>query len=202
MKQARQRKRYPSCAESKEEWYKWPYLQNRNRLTDLKEWTYDYGGRGEEREEGIIREFGMDIYTLLYLKSTKTYCIAQGTLFNVMWQPGWEGSLGENGYVYMQGWVPLLSTRNYYNIVNQLCVCSVTQLCLTLCNPMDCSPRGSSVLGDSPGKNTGVGCHALLQGIFPTQGLNPGLPHCRQILYHLSHQGSFLISYTPVQNKS
>ena len=40
------------------------------------------------------------------------------------------------------------------------------------------------------GKNIGVGCHALLQGIFPTQGLNPGLPHCRQILYHLSHQGS------------
>ena len=43
---------------------------------------------------------------------------------------------------------------------------------------------------DSLGKDTGVGCHALLQGIFPTQGLNPGLPHCRRILYHLSHQGS------------
>ena len=40
---------------------------------------------------------------------------------------------------------------------------------------------------NSPGKNTGVGCHALLQGIFPTQGSNPGLPHCRWILYHLSH---------------
>ena len=37
---------------------------------------------------------------------------------------------------------------------------------LTLCNPMDCSPPGSTVHGDSPGKNTGVGCHALLQGIF------------------------------------
>ena len=43
---------------------------------------------------------------------------------------------------------------------------------------------------DSPGRNTGVGCHALLQGIFPTQGSNPGLPHCGQILYPLSHQGS------------
>ena len=43
---------------------------------------------------------------------------------------------------------------------------------------------------DSPGKNTGVGCHALLQGIFPTQGLNPDLPHCKWILYCLSHQGS------------
>ena len=42
---------------------------------------------------------------------------------------------------------------------------------------------------DFPGQNTGVGCHFLLQGIFPTQGSNPGLPHCRQALYHLSHQG-------------
>ena len=41
-----------------------------------------------------------------------------------------------------------------------------------------------------PGKNTGVGCHFLLQEIFPTQGLNPGLLHCRQTLYLLSHQGS------------
>ena len=44
--------------------------------------------------------------------------------------------------------------------------------------------------GDSPGKNTGVGCHDLLQGIFPTQGSNPGLSHCRRILYQLSYQGS------------
>ena len=48
-------------------------------------------------------------------------------------------------------------------------------------------------MGDSPGKNTKVGCHALLRGIFPTQGLNPGLLHYRQILYHLSHQGSLRI---------
>ena len=43
---------------------------------------------------------------------------------------------------------------------------------------------------DSPGKNTGVGCHSLLQRICLTQGLNLGLPRCRQTLYHLSHQGS------------
>ena len=43
---------------------------------------------------------------------------------------------------------------------------------------------------DSPGQDTGVGSHALLQGIFPTQGSNPGLPHCRWILYQLSHKGS------------
>ena len=58
---------------------------------------------------------------------------------------------------------------------------------------MDCSPPGFSVHRDFPGKNTGVGCHALLQGIFPTQGSNPGLSHYEQILYHLSHQGSPLI---------
>ena len=43
---------------------------------------------------------------------------------------------------------------------------------------------------DFPGKNTGVGCHFLLQEIFPTRGWNLGLPHCRQTLYRLSHQGS------------
>ena len=47
---------------------------------------------------------------------------------------------------------------------------------------------------NSPGKNTGVGCHFLLQGNFLTQGSNPGLLHCRQILYHLSHQG-VVVSY-------
>ena len=51
---------------------------------------------------------------------------------------------------------------------------SITQSCPTLCDPVDCSPPGSSVHGDSPGKNTGVGCHFLLQGIFPTQGSNLG----------------------------
>ena len=55
--------------------------------------------------------------------------------------------------------------------------------------PQECSPPGSSVIGDSPGKNTGEGCQAFLQGIFLTQGSNPGLPHCRWILYHLCHQG-------------
>ena len=49
------------------------------------------------------------------------------------------------------------------------------QSCLTLCDPMDCGLPGSSVHGDSPGKNTGVDCHALFQGIFPTKGSNPRL---------------------------
>ena len=54
-----------------------------------------------------------------------------------------------------------------------------------LCDPLDCNSPWNS-----PGQNTGVGRLSHLQGIFPTQGLNPGLPHCRQILYQLSHKGS------------
>ena len=62
------------------------------------------------------------------------------------------------------------------------------QSCPTLYNPIDGNPSGFSVHRDSLGKDTGVGCHALLLGIFPTQGLNPGPPYCRRILYHLSHK--------------
>ena len=63
-----------------------------------------------------------------------------------------------------------------------VCVCLVVHSCPTLCS------QSSFVSGNSPGKNTRVGCHALLQGIFPNQGSNPSLPHSRQILYHMSHQ--------------
>ena len=66
----------------------------------------------------------------------------------------------------------------------------VAQSCLTLCDPMNCSLPCSYVHGIFPGKSTRVGCHFLLQGIFLTQGLNPGLLHWGQMLYRLSHQGS------------
>ena len=69
-----------------------------------------------------------------------------------------------------------------YHIDCASCVyvlCLVAHLCLTLCNPMDYRPSGSSVHVDSPGRNTGMGCHFLLQQILPTQGSNPGLLHCR-----------------------
>ena len=68
---------------------------------------------------------------------------------------------------------------------------SVAQSCPTLWDPMDCSPPGSSVHARL-GKNTGVGCHALLQGIFPTQGSNLRLLLGRQILYHEGYLGSCL----------
>ena len=69
-------------------------------------------------------------------------------------------------------------SESQYRVLRYIvCVCGrvcvlVTQLCPILCNPLDCSPPGSLVHGDSPGKNTGVGCHFLLQGIFITQGSN------------------------------
>ena len=80
-------------------------------------------------------------------------------------------------------------------LFNKLCfldvcvfvLCLVAQLCPTLCDPMDYSPAGCSAHGDSPGKNTAVGCHALLQGTFPIQVSNSHLLHCRWIPYALSH---------------
>ena len=66
----------------------------------------------------------------------------------------------------------------------------VAQLCPTLCDPID---TRFFCPWDFLSKSTEVGYHFLLQGIFPTQGLNPGLPHCRQMLYRLSQQGSLWI---------
>ena len=71
---------------------------------------------------------------------------------------------------------------SFYYVCVCVCVCvSVTQSCLTFCDPTN-YPR------DSPGKNTGVDCHSVLQRIFLTQGSDPGLLNCRQILYHLSYR--------------
>ena len=89
-----------------------------------------------------------------------------------------------------------IKTLKYLNIGRNI-ACSgkvwevlVTQLCPTVYNPMDYSPPGSSVQGIFPGKNTRVGCHFLLHGIFLTQGSNLGLLHYRQSLYCLNHQGN------------
>ena len=77
-----------------------------------------------------------------------------------------------------------------------MCVCLVTQSCPTL-QPIDNSLPGTSVHGDSPDKNTGMGCRALFQEILPTQGSNPGHPRCRQIPYHLSPQRSPVLEQLP-----
>ena len=84
-------------------------------------------------------------------------------------------------------------------------LCLVPQSCLTLCDPMDCSPPGSSVQGDSPGKNTRVDCHFLLQGIFPTQGSNPcllGLLHLVGRFFNTVPLGKFIILSEASQRKT
>ena len=84
----------------------------------------------------------------------------------------------------------LWQTTSHHRHVTTCRICTVLSCSVvTLCDPMDGRPPDSSVHGDPPGKNARVGCHALLQGIFPTQGSSPGLLHCGQILYHLSYQG-------------
>ena len=88
-------------------------------------------------------------------------------------------------------WFPaflgLSGIKNKYSTVCVcvcVCVCvyarSVSQSCPNLCHSIDCSPQGSPVQGNFPGKNTGVDCHFFIQGIFTTQGLNP-------CLFHLLH---------------
>ena len=88
------------------------------------------------------------------------------------------------------------------------------QSCPTLGIPMDCTLPGSSVYGDSSGKNTGVGCHFLLQGIFLTQGLELCLLNCRRILYpsylyyptpnpmYKANKGKFCLGDKGGQNKN
>ena len=95
------------------------------------------------------------------------------------------------GFLTASAWTTappwLLHLNTQVNVV-------VAQSCLTLCSPR-LKPARLLCPWDSPGKNTGVGCHPLLQGIFLTQGSNPSLLHCRQILSCLSHQGSLNHSF-------
>ena len=89
-------------------------------------------------------------------------------------------------------WIGLagyLSTNTNHTVLCLKCVCVLdTQSCPTLCDPMDLQPTRLLCPRDSPGKNTGVGCHVLLQGVFLTQGSSPSLLHYGWILYHLSHR--------------
>ena len=79
-------------------------------------------------------------------------------------------------------------------LLNDVSESEVAQSCLTLFDPMDCSIRPWLLCPwDFQDKSTGVGCHFLLQGIFPTQGSNPGLPHCRQMLLPSEPPGKSLM---------
>ena len=92
--------------------------------------------------------------------------------------------LGKKFASYISNDLHLKYIKSWNSTIWKTAVCSAQSIksCPSLCFPVVCSPSGSSVHGDSPGKNTGLDCHALLQGIFPTQGSNPGFSHCRLIL--------------------
>ena len=141
------------------------------------------GGRPERPEQGDFRtsrpnqpvarqaQFPPDppsypTFTLWERQQYGVTCWDEMQAFPISW-PGWQ----------------MLKNLCYF-------CCLVAKSCLTLCHPMDCSPPGSSVYGILQAKNTGVGCHFLLQGIFSTEESNLGLLHCRWILYWESYQGS------------
>ena len=80
------------------------------------------------------------------------------------------------------------------------CRCGSCSVVSDSLQPHKLEPPGSSVYGNSPGKSTEVGSHALLRGIFPSPGIEPGLLHCRQILYCLSHLGSPYLCSPPIRH--
>ena len=98
-----------------------------------------------------------------------------------------SGHLRENTLYFTQESHPPVTPRVLWEKKCESVTCSVMFDSLW---PHGLQPTKLLCPWDSPGKNTGVGCHSLLQGIFRTQGSNPGVLHCRQILYQLSHQGS------------
>ena len=91
-------------------------------------------------------------------------------------------------------WTEWFRKEGYASLL-WVCVCSVAQSCPTLCNPMDYSPSRLLCPWDFPGKNIGVSCHFLLQGIFSTQELNPCLLHWQVDSLPSSHLGSLLLLY-------
>ena len=96
---------------------------------------------------------------------------------------------GPHGHI--RSWPFIVASQQWHIIFNTNHLES--ESCSVASNSL--RPHGVYSPWNSPGKNTGVDSHSLLQGIFSTQGSNPGLPHCREILYQLSHQGSPMLAF-------
>ena len=131
-------------------------------------------------ESGALQSIGLQGRTWLKRLSTHTCAKARDSMALSFW----------NLHSSEEEWVWINKCIKQSQLCVCVCVC-VTWSCLTLRDPMNCNSPGPRLLcpWNSPGKNTGNGCHFLLQWIFLTQGLNPGLLHCRQTLYHLRQQG-------------
>ena len=129
----------------------------------------------------------MNTYTLLYLKWITDKDLIYSTGISAQcYVAAWDGRgvWGRMHILYV--WLsPFVVHLKLSNIVNWL----YESESRSVMSDSSQSHRLYST-GNSQSNNTGVGSHSLLQGICPAQGLNPGLPHCRRILYQLSHQGN------------
>ena len=144
-----------------------------------------------------LRLFSVDspVSTVMDLWGRKVYlCSPIGVMGR-----GWAIRGNSQRFSYAKSCLAARSFRCCKCVCVCVCVCThmkvkalVTRLCLTLCDPMDCSPPGSSVHEILQARILEWVAISLLQRIFPTERLNLALPHCRQILYHLSHQGSHM----------
>ena len=128
-----------------------------------------------------------DTHTYLLSSRCVSFIVFQSLswvwLFATPWSAAYQASLS---FAVSWSLLKILSTESVElwmqssrenNHVNFTLSSKSLQSCPTLCDSMDCSPPGCSVHGDSPGKNIGVGHHAILQGILPNQGWNPSLLH-------------------------
>ena len=109
-------------------------------------------------------------------------------------QETWDGSMDQEDPL-RRAWQPTPvflpgESHRQRSLVGYINIESVSRLVVSSSFATPWTVARQAPLQDSPGKNTGVGSHSLLQGVFPTQGSNPSLLHCRKILYHLSHKGS------------
>ena len=170
------------------------------------EQSFGLCGRGRGWDD--LGQWHWNMYNIIYEMSRQSRFDAQywmlgagalGWPSGMVWGGRKEEGSGWGTHVYL--WrIHFNIWQNQYNIVKfknkikkkvetttKIKWSGVTQSCLTL-QPHGLYPTWFLCPWDFPGKNTGVGCHSLLQEIFLTQGLNSGLPHCRQTLYHLSHQ--------------
>ena len=162
-------------------------------------WTEEPGGLQSMAGEWSRQESDIDWVSDLLKDWRGTLC--RSSELSLPFSPLWYSYMPSlDVWVYMSSEssvlnsaVPLLSVSAPCTAAWKLfpgsCAYSLSRVPL-FATPCYYSPPGSSVRGDSPGKNTAVGCHPLLQGIFPTQGSNPGLSHCKWILYCLSQWGS------------